>query len=476
MRLSQLLAGFTGGEADTLRKAMGKKQRTVLDKLKPKFIAGATSKGHDAPTCEKIWGDWESFAEYAFNKSHATCYAYIAYQTAWLKANYPSEFMAALLSRNLSSLDKLSFFMDECRRMGIRVMGPDINESREQFTADSEGNVRFGLAAVKGVGEAATASIVEERERAGKFRDMYDFIERVNLQAVNRKSLENMAYAGAFDSICTFHRSMFFCPASERDDTLFLDLLLRYGQRVQAERNMAQQSLFGGSGQVDIQRPVPPRRTEWSKLETLGYERDVIGMYLSSHPLDDHGVIIKHFCNTSMTAFADINAIGERDFMCAGMVTGVVNAMTKTGKPFGRFRIEDYGGQHEFTLFDKDYENFRKYLFNGYFLLIKGRVQRRFNKGEYEPKIMSMMQLDEAHDALIRELVLNLHVDDVSTGLISTLMQGLKSSPGNAAVKVLLRDAREGVSLGMFSKNLRVRVSRPLAELLEANQVHYSLN
>lgn len=478
MRLSQKLAGFTGGEADTLRKAMGKKQRSVLDRMKPKFIAGATEKGHDAAVCEKIWGEWEAFAEYAFNKSHSTCYAYVAYQTAYLKANYPSEFMAALLSRNLSNMDKLSFFMDECKRMGINVMGPDINESIESFTADAEGNVRFGLAAVKGVGEAAMSGIVRERTENGKFRDMYDFVERVNMQAVNRKNIENMALAGAFDSITGFHRSKLFC-ADSRDSsgTIFLDQLLKYGSRVQAEKNTAQQSLFGGTDEVDIQKPLMPQCQEWSKLETLNHEREMIGMFLSSHPLDDHSVVIRNFCNTRMTDFADINNMRDRDFTAAGMVTEVMNGITRNGKPFGRFKLEDYSGQHEFALFDKDYENFRKYLYTDYFLMIKGRVQPKFyNKEEYEAKITAMQQLDEAHRMLIKEITLNLYINDISQELIQNLSGKIESCPGDTPLKVKVIDARDGVVLNMLSRNVRVEVGRELVDFLDSYQIKYSVN
>ena len=477
MRLSQKLAGFTGGEADTLRKAMGKKQRAVLDKMKPKFIAGTTDNGHDAAVCEKIWSDWEAFAEYAFNKSHATCYAYVAYQTAYLKANYPSEFMAALLSRNQSNMDKLAFFMDECKRMGINVMGPDINESMETFTADSQGNVRFGLAGVKGVGEAAMTSIVQEREAGGRFRDIYDFVERVNMQSVNRKNIENMALAGAFDSMSGFHRSKFFC-ADQRDasGTIFLDQLLKYGSRVQTEKNTSQQSLFGGTGEVDIQKPLVPQCQEWSKLETLNHEREMIGMFLSSHPLDDHSVVIKHFCNTNMTDFTNLDNLRNKDFMAAGMVTEVMNGMTRTGKPFGRFKLEDYSGQHEFALFDKDYENFRKYLYSDYFLLIKGRVQPKFyKKDEYEAKINAMMQLDEARETFVKELVLSLYVNDISQEMISELSGKLESCPGNTPLRVKIVDSRDGVVLGFFSRSIRVDVGRELVDFLESYQINYSI-
>ena len=299
MLLSQKLAGFTGGEADTLRKAMGKKKRDVLDKMKPKFIEGAKKNGHDPKICEKIWGDWEAFASYAFKKSHSTCYAYVSYQTAYLKAHYPAEFMAALLSRNLSDIKKISFFMDECKRMGLSVLGPDVNHSKIRFSVDEGGNVRFGLAAIKGVGESAVQNIIDTRKEGGPFKSVYDFVERVNLQTVNKKTLENLVLGGAFDAISDLPRSAYLAR-DEHDGTL-LDALVRYGNRVQSEKNNVQQSLFGGiTEESSVQKPEPPQYTPWTKLETLNRERDVIGIYLSSHPLDDFSLIIKHYCTCSI--------------------------------------------------------------------------------------------------------------------------------------------------------------------------------
>ena len=365
MLLSQKLAGFTGGEADTLRKAMGKKKRDVLDKMKPKFIEGAKKNGHDPKICEKIWGDWEAFASYAFNKSHSTCYAYVSYQTAYLKAHYPAEFMAALLSRNLSDIKKISFFMDECKRMGLSVLGPDVNHSKIRFSVDEGGNVRFGLAAIKGVGESAVQNIIDTRKEGGPFKSVYDFVERVNLQTVNKKTLENLVLGGAFDAISDLPRSAYLAR-DEHDGTL-LDALVRYGNRVQSEKNNVQQSLFGGiTEESSVQKPEPPQYTPWTKLETLNRERDVIGIYLSSHPLDDFSLIIKHYCTCSLGDLADLPSMNGRDFVAAGMVTSVMHLTTKlTGKPYGRFTIEDYNGSHEFVLFSKDYENFRRFRFRG---------------------------------------------------------------------------------------------------------------
>ena len=345
MLLSQKLAGFTGGEADTLRKAMGKKKRDVLDKMKPKFIEGAKKNGHDPKICEKIWGDWEAFASYAFNKSHSTCYAYVSYQTAYLKAHYPAEFMAALLSRNLSDIKKISFFMDECKRMGLSVLGPDVNHSKIRFSVDEGGNVRFGLAAIKGVGESAVQNIIDTRKEGGPFKSVYDFVERVNLQTVNKKTLENLVLGGAFDAISDLPRSAYLAR-DEHDGTL-LDALVRYGNRVQSEKNNVQQSLFGGiTEESSVQKPEPPQYTPWTKLETLNRERDVIGIYLSSHPLDDFSLIIKHYCTCSLGDLADLPSMNGRDFVAAGMVTSVMHLTTKTGKPYGRFTIEDYNGSH----------------------------------------------------------------------------------------------------------------------------------
>ena len=476
MLLSQKLAGFTGGEADTLRKAMGKKQRATLDKMKPKFISGAAERGHDPEICEKIWTDWEAFASYAFNKSHSTCYAYVAYQTAYLKAHYPSEFMAALLSRNITSIDKISNFMDECKRMGIKVLGPDINESIASFTSDQSGNVRFGLAAVKGVGEGAMQTIVQEREQGGKFANIYDFMERINMQAVNRKNIENMALAGAFDSLIEFHRSKFF-TSDLRDPSspVYLDQLMRYGTKMQAERNASQQSLFGGVEHNDISRPVLPITPDWSDLETLNHEKEMIGMYLSSHPLDDYEIAIRQFSNTKLTEFSNLPEMYNKDFTAVGMVSEVQNLQTRKGKPYGRFKLEDYSGQYEFVLFDKDYENFRKYLFKDYMLLIKGSVKPKiYNKDEYEIKISSMSMLSDVYDSINR-LTINLDIDSIDTELISQLSEIMNGSKGKVNLKMRISDPKEGVSLAFHSRRCKIDLSKELIDFLTDNGITYSV-
>ena len=481
MLLSQQLAGFSGGEADTLRKAMGKKQKAVLDKLKPRFIEGVKQNGHDVETCNKIWNDWEAFASYAFNKSHSTCYAYVSYQTAYLKAHYPAEFMAALLSRNSSDIKKISFFMDECRRMGIAVKGPDVNESHRRFSADAEGNVRFGLAAIKGVGEAAVASIIEERRAGGKFASVYDFMERVNMTAVNRKTMENLVMAGAFDDICDFTRSLFFAPvATQREGgSTLLEQLIRYGILVQSEKNNAQQSLFGGGGSsaADIQKPAPPADApQWTQLETLSRERDVVGMYLSSHPLDDYSALIRNFCNMTLDQLGDLQQHRNKDFVVAGMVTDAQNLMTKSGKPYGRLTLEDFNGTYQFTLFGKDYENFRKYLYNNYFLLARGKIVPRFGReNELEPKITSVMQLSEAQETLIKEMTLTLPLGDITHELVEDLSSIVRDSSGNILFRVRVVDTEAEVSLGLFSKSFRVNLSSELVRFCEEGEYKYTL-
>ena len=477
MLLSQKLAGFTGGEADTLRKAMGKKKRDVLDKMKPKFIEGCKQRGHDEKICDKIWGDWEAFASYAFNKSPSTCYAYVAYQTGYLKAHYPSEFMAALLSRNLADIKKLTLYMNECKRMGIRVLGPDINESMRTFSSNKAGDVRFGLEAVKGVGEAAVESIIAERNANGRFKDIYDLMERVNFSAVNRKCFENLAYAGGFDSISGFHRGKFF-GADARDNTgvTFIEQLMRYGQRFQAEKNNAQQSLFGGGGHVDIQRPVLPACADWSQLETLAKEREMIGHYLSAHPLDDYKIIINHMCKTQLTELENLEALKGQEIAVAGMVVSVQNLITKTGKPWGKFVLEDYNGTHEFALFSRDYENFRKYLFSDYFLFVRGRVQPKpYNDKELEFKIISMVQLSEMRDTMIKEMNVLLPVEDVTPTLVRELTEKVKEAKGETLFRISVIDREAHVSLSLFSKSHKVSLTQSLVSYLDDNEIKYSI-
>ena len=476
MLLSRLLANFTRGESDTLRKAMGKKLKDKLDHLKPKFIEGGRKNGHDPKVLEKIWGDWEKFASYAFNKSHATCYSWVAYQTAYLKANYPSEYMAAVLSRNFTNIEQLTLYMNECKRMGISVMGPDINESMRTFSSNAAGDVRFGLAAVKGVGAAAVESIIAERKANGPFKDIYDFVERVNYSLVNRKCLENLAYAGAFDSISDFARCKYFgVDLRDSSGITFIEQLMRYGQRFQTEQNNAQQSLFGGGEHVDIQRPVLPACADWSQLEKLTKEREMVGLYLSAHPLDDYKIIIDHMCKTQLSELENLDALKGQEIAVAGMVVGVQNLMTKTGKPWGKFKLEDYNGGHEFALFGKDYENFRKYLFPDYFLFVRGRVQAKpYNDKELEFKIISMVQLQEMRDT-IKEMIVQLPIEEVTEAFIHDLTERVRESKGDTLLRLNVYDRGAQVSLRLFSKSHKVSLSQSLVGYLDDNSIHYSI-
>ena len=477
MLLSQKLAGFTGGEADTLRKAMGKKKRDVLDKMKPKFIAGCKERGHDEEICNKIWSDWEAFASYAFNKSHSTCYAYVAYQTGYLKAHYPSEFMAALLSRNLADIKQLTLYMNECKRMKIRVLGPDINESRRTFSSNKRGDVRFGLAAIKGVGEAAVESIIEERKKNGDYTDIYNFVERVNYSYVNRKCIENLAYGGAFDTLIDFHRSKLFgIDVHDTSGAKFLEQLVRYGQLYQVEKNNAQQSLFGGFGDVDIQRPQVPQCEEWGQLKTLAEEREVIGLYLSAHPLDDYKVIIDHVCKTQLSDLDDLQHLVGQEVAFAGMVVAVQNLVGKSGRPWGRFTMEDYNGTHEFVLFGKDYENFRKYLYENYFLLIRGKIQPKpYRENELEFKILSMCQLSEVSDTMLKDFSLQIPVEEIGGDLVERLQKQIKSSKGALSLHVNVFDREGQVVVNFTSKKYRVGLKQKLIDFLEENGLQYTI-
>lgn len=347
MLLSRLLADFTRGESDALRKAMGKKLRDKLDHMKPKFIEGGKKNGHDPKILEKIWADWEKFASYAFNKSHATCYSWVAYQTAYLKANYPSEYMAATMSRNISNITEITKLMDESKATGVNVLGPDVNESSLKFSVNRHGDIRFGLGAIKGVGESAVQSILTERQKNGPFKDIFDFVQRVNLSACNRKNIENLALAGAFDSFPNIHREDFFVK-NAKDET-FVEVLVRYGNKYQMDKAAATNSLFGGEHEVEIATPEIVRAPAWSDLERLNKERELVGIYLSAHPLDEFSVILENVCNTHMAQLSDLTPLQNHDLTLGGIVTGVREGYTKTGKPFGVAKVEDYSGTAEFA-------------------------------------------------------------------------------------------------------------------------------
>ena len=477
MLLSRLLANFTRGEADTLRKAMGKKILSKLMELKPKFLKGGAANGHDRKVLEKIWEDWVKFASYAFNKSHATCYSWVAYQTAYLKANYPSEYMAALLSANLGNIDKLELYMKECNRMGISVLSPDINESQMRFSANDKGDIRFGLAAIKGVGEAAVASIIAEREKNGPYKNIYDFAERCNYVAINRKCFENIAMAGGFDSIVDFSRGKFMAIADEKEGSNFVDALVRYGARIQSERNNAQQSLFGGdSGVVDIQKPAVPVRGDAVLLELLNKEKDLIGMYLSAHPLDEYKLLTESLCRCTLSDLGDLERYRGKEIAVAGIVTDTREFFLKNGTPAGSMTVMDYNGSREFRFFRKDYEMFRTRMFKDYFLFIQGRVQVRpySNPEELEFKVTSITQLSDVRDA-VREVKLYIPTDIISREFVDEMAEMAKNSKGKAQLKFTIQDIGEDIYLTTHSRKYRIELTQELTRFIEKYHLKYSI-
>ncbi len=475
MLLSQLLAGFTKGMADSLRKAMGKKIVSMMNELQVKFEEGCVRKGHDPKIAQKIWKDWESFAHYAFNKSHSTCYALISYHTAYLKAHYPAEFMAAVLSRNLNDLKKIGFFMDECRRMGSQVLVPDINESFARFTVNKQGLIRFGLAAIKGVGESAVEHIIDVRKKGGPFRDIFDVVERVNLSTVNKRCLEALALAGGFDSFRDMQRHQFF--ETEDGGLGFIEQLIRYGNRMQSQSD-ATPTLFGTVNSIDVIKPRPGRTPEWPALLKLNKEKEVIGIYLSSHPLDQFKLEINQFCTNSLADLRDLEPLRNKEISIAGMITTVRHATTKTGKPFGSFSLEDYSDTFSITLFSKDYENFRKYLYEGYSLLIKGVVGENSwkNQPELEFKIKTIYLLSSVREELVKNIQIKMPLDAITDEFLEGFEGYVQQGGGSANLKILVYDPAENVSIDLFCRSQRVVLSDELISFLtQTSEMEFKL-
>ncbi len=466
MLLSQALAGFTKGEADSLRKAMGKKKKSIMDEMKVKFMEGCRKNGYDETVVDKIWSDWEAFAQYAFNKSHSTCYAIVAFQTGYLKANYPAEYMAAVLSRNINDLKKITVFMDETRRMGMEVLGPDVNESDLKFTVNKAGNIRFGLGAIKGVGESAVLQLIEEREKNGLFASVYDLAERVNLNSLNKKNLEAMAVAGAFDCFPEISREQYFSLDTKGNS--FIESLIRYGNSAKNIKNSTQQSLFGGDSGFDILKPEPSRCPEWPKLEKLNREKEVIGIYLSSHPLDDFSLEINSFTNATLADLQNMAEWLDRDVAVAGIVTETKNGISKNGKPYGSFTLQDYTDSFRFILFDRDYVEFSKFFFNGYYLLVKGKVQKRkYREDELEFRIKTIYLLSSVKDELVTSVTLKINPANIDRELISGLIEMINRNKGDTELKFLFYDPENLISLPMFSRTLRVRLNNEFISFLD---------
>jgi DNA polymerase-3 subunit alpha len=475
MLLSQKLAGFTKGDADVLRKAMGKKDKKTLDKMKSKFMEGAQAKGLDGKKLDKIWTDWEAFAQYAFNKSHSTCYAFVAFQTAYLKANYPAEYMSALLTNNQGNIEKITFFMEECRRMGITVKGPDVNESDVMFTVNKNGEIRYAMAAVKGVGEAAVESIVAERKANCTYKSIYDLTKRVNLRAVNKKALEALGYAGAFDCFTNYHRAQYFLP-DKKDGMNMIEKAVRYGANVQGSAGSQQNSLFGEmQGGVDLTEPTSFGSEEWSLLEKLKKEKEVTGIYISGHPLDDYRLEIKTFTTGTL---ADIDKVKNREVKVAGIVTTTETKFSKNGNPYCRFTIEDFTSNYAFALFGKDYLQFKTFVETPNAMLhITGRYQSRWNsETEFEFKITKIDLLSEVRTRLTKSLTLEVPCLVLDEKLIENIDAAVSKFPGKTKLRLKLIDEEESIVVSVNATQRNIDLNNDLLKELDQLRISYVLN
>ncbi len=478
MLLSRDLAGFTRGQSDELRKAMGKKLIDKMAALKVKFMEGCKKNGFGPDEkLEQIWADWAEFAKYAFNKSHATCYSWIAYQTAYLKAHYPAEFMAANLTRNKDDIGEVGKFMDECRNLGMNVLGPDVNESDLTFTVNKDGNIRFGLGGIKGVGEGAVEAIVEERNKNGKFKGVFDFIERVNLAACNKKTIESLVLAGAFDGFPDIKREQFFVENSKGE--IVIESIIRYGNKFQADNALTQNSLFGDMEAVEIVKPELPYTHDWSPLEKLNKEREYIGMYLSAHPLDDFEFEINYVCNTKTSDLKDLMPLMGKPLRIGGMVTAIRHGTSKAGNPYGIFTLEDYEGAHEFALFGNSYIEFSKYMIKDLYLLIHATVQEKGADYKFkkptdpnapivpELKIQKIEVLKEVKDKLVDTLTVTIPLDQLDEEFAVDMTDMVLQNKGNINIYFNVVDLLTQHKIRLFARQCRVNMNKEFYKLLK---------
>ncbi len=479
MLLSRQLADFTRGESDALRKAMGKKKKDIVDAMKPKFIEGGKKNGHDPKVLEKIWADWEKFASYAFNKSHAACYSWVAYQTAYLKANYPAEYMAAIMSRRRDQITEITKLMDECKQMGIATLGPDVNESYEKFGVNHHGEIRFGLGAIKGMGDSAAMSIIEEREKNGPFKDIYDFAQRVNFSAVNRKAFESLALSGGFDSF-GIRREDYF--AKNQKGETFIEMLCRYGQLYQQEKAEMQNSLFGMFGEgVEIAQPQPPKNDiRWSDIERLNKERELVGIYLSAHPLDEYKIILNNLCNTKCVELADIAKLSDReDVILGGIVTAQKTGFTKTGKPYGVVTIEDFEGSGEIFMMGEEWGQRAGMFSIGASVYVTGKVKSRYQYNDNGPKdlkIGGVEFLQTIKEKAIDHITIQLMTDKVDDTIVNDLTEIINENPGKTKLFFQLRDSNKHHVL-LRSRREGIDVKNQLIDYIETHDgLAYSIN
>ena len=478
MLLSRQLADFTRGESDALRKAMGKKKKDIVDAMKPKFIEGGKKNGHDPQVLEKIWADWEKFASYAFNKSHAACYSWVAYQTAYLKANYPAEFMAAIMTRRRDQITEITKLMDECKQMGIATLGPDVNESYEKFGVNHHGEIRFGLGAIKGMGDSAAMAIIDEREKNGPFKDIYDFAQRVSFASVNRRAYESLALSGGFDSF-GIRREDYFATNSKGE--MFLDTLVRYGQTYQAEKEQMQNSLFGafGDGVEIAQPPVPKNDVRWSDIERLNKERDLVGIYLSAHPLDEYKIVLENLCNTHCAELADVQQLKDReDIIIGGIVTSVTSRFDKKGNPFGIVMIEDFEGSGELRLFSEDWGRWSGMLPEGASVYIMAKMQPRWQYSNVlDLKVQNIEFLQTVKEKAVDRITISLVTDMLDDQVVAELGELIRESPGKTKLFFQLRDSQGKHHVLLRSQGREVDVRHTLIDYIESHEMlDYKIN
>ena len=477
MLLSRLLADFTRGESDALRKAMGKKKKDIVDAMKPKFIEGGKKNGHDPKVLEKIWSDWEAFASYAFNKSHAACYSWVAFQTAYLKANYPAEFMAAIMSRRRDQITEITKLMDECKQMGIATLGPDVNESYQKFGVNKKGEIRFGLAAIKGMGDGVAQAIIDEREKNGLYKDIYDFVERVNFAQVNRKAFEALALSGGFDSF-GIRREDFFAQNGKGET--FIDVIMRFGQTYQTEKLQAQNSLFGGFDDVEIQRPAIPKTDErWSDIERLNKERDLVGIYLSAHPLDEYKIILDNLCNAKCADLSDMsNLNGREDILLGGIVTAIRTRFDKRGNPCGFVTLEDFDGSGELALFGEDWGHWSGMFAEGASVYITAKLQQRFqNSNQLELKVQNIEYLQGVKEKALDRITISLVTDMLDDQIVADLNELITSHPGKTKLFFQLRDSQGKNHVLLHSRSCGVDVRHSLIDYIDKHEMlDYQIN
>ncbi|NUM31843.1 MAG: DNA polymerase III subunit alpha [Bacteroidetes bacterium] len=475
MLLSQKLANFSKGDADLLRKAMGKKDKATLDNMKSKFMEGCHNNGFDFKICEKIWKDWEAFAQYAFNKSHATCYAYLGYHTAYLKTYYTAEFLASTLTHNNNNIEQITFFMDECKRLKVPVKGPDINESGINFSVNKKGEIRFGLGAIKGIGDAATEEIIKQRKKDGFYKSIFDLTSRVSLRTVNKKSLEALALAGAFDSWGTFNRAQYLVKSNENSPN-GVEIAIRYGGNIQENKNSSQNSLFGIDGDANIPEPKIPYIDEWHTIEKLHREKEVSGMFISGHPLDDFKIEIEVFTNTKISELTDLNEIKKKELKIAGIVTLFEEKVSKNGKPWAKFVLEDFSGSKEFTLFGNDFPKFRGNIHLNAMLFVNGSIIKNDFKNELNIKINNISFLADMKDTNLKSVQLLLDNKQINNENLVKLKNLFEKNKGKAALKIAVVDTESLHKTQLLSRQLRIDWNTELKNELEQMNIGFKVN